>query len=395
MTKQQAIEQVKTEFAQICPEAGAPRVFFAPGRVNLIGEHIDYNGGHVFPCALTLGTYAAAAVRNDRMLRFYSSNFAEDGVIECSLDNLQNDPAHGWANYAKAVVWAFAQHGHELPSGFDMVCIGDLPAKSGLSSSASVEVVTGTLMMALFGIGITQKENALLCQYAENRFIGVNCGIMDQFSSAMGQKDHALFLNTATLDCRAVPLDLAGKRLIIVNTNVKHELASSAYNERRSQCEQALKDIQKVRPIKALCELQPEEFDGLQDAIADPAALKRARHAVTEEARTRTAVSALEQGDIAAFGRLMNGSHESLKNDFEVSCAELDVLAETAQQLPGVYGARMTGGGFGGCTVNIVDETETAGFVETLGRIYTEKTGLTASFYTAAAGDGAHECVGE
>ncbi len=393
MTDQQAIAQVKAAFAQTFPESGSPRVFFAPGRVNLIGEHIDYNGGHVFPCALTLGTYAAAAVRRDQKLRFYSSSFEEDGLIECSLDDLKNDPAHGWANYAKAVVWSYAQHGHVLPFGFDVVCIGDLPAKSGLSSSASVEVVMGTLLIALFGLPVTQKENSLLCQFAENRFIGVNCGIMDQFSSAMGEKDHALFLNTATLESRAVPLDLAGKKLIIVNSNVKHELASSAYNERRSQCEQALADIRRVRSIGALCELTPQEFEAVQGAISDPAALKRARHAVTEEARTRAAVDALETGDVAAFGKLMNGSHESLKNDFEVSCEELDVLAETAQTLPGVYGARMTGGGFGGCTVNIVDEAQAAAFEKDLGRIYTEKTGLTASFYEAAAGDGAHECL--
>ena len=393
MTTQQAIAEVKADFAKMFPEAGEPRVFFAPGRVNLIGEHIDYNGGHVFPCALTLGTYAAAAPRSDRKLRFFSSNFAEDGLVECSLDDLKNEPSHGWANYAKAVVWSFAEHGYQLPSGFDVVCIGDLPAKSGLSSSASVEVVMGTLMISLFGLPVTQKENSLLCQFAENKFIGVNCGIMDQFSSAMGEKDHALFLNTATLESRAVPLDLAGKKLIIVNTNVKHELASSAYNERRSQCEQALEDIRKVRPIGALCELTPEGFEAVQGAIADPIALKRARHAVTEEARTRAAVDALEAGDIAAFGKLMNGSHASLKEDFEVSCSELDVLAETAQTLPGVYGARMIGGGFGGCTVNIVDEDQTAAFEEILGRIYTEKTGLTASFYQAAAGDGAHECI--
>lgn len=393
MTDQQAIAKVREVFAQTYPEAGEPRVFFAPGRVNLIGEHIDYNGGHVFPCALTLGTYAAAAVRGDRKLRFYSTNFAEDGLIECSLDDLKNDPAHGWANYAKAVVWAFAQHGWGIPAGLDVVCIGDLPAKSGLSSSASVEVVMGTLMMDLFGLPVTQKENALMCQFAENRFIGVNCGIMDQFSSAKGEKDHALFLNTATLECRTVPLDLAGKELIIVNSNVKHELASSAYNERRSQCEQALAEINKVRPAAALCELTPEEFEAVQGAITDPVVLKRARHAVTEEARTRAAVDALEAGDIAGFGKLMNASHASLKEDFEVSCEELDVLAETAQTLPGVCGARMTGGGFGGCTVNIVEEDQAEAFIRELGRIYTEKTGLTASFYTAAAGDGAHECV--
>ena len=393
MTENQHIQVVKKTFCSVFPDAGTPRVFFAPGRVNLIGEHIDYNGGHVFPCALTLGTYAAAAARSDRKLRFYSENFKEDGVVECSLDDLKNDPAHGWANYAKAVVWSYAQHGYTLPAGFDVVCTGNLPAKSGLSSSASVEVVTGTLMAALFGLPVEQKENALLCQYAENRFIGVNCGIMDQFSSAKGKKDHALFLNTATLDCQTVPLDLSGRRLIIVNTNVKHELASSAYNDRRGACEEALADIRKVRPIGALCELSPQDFDAVKGAIRREEALKRARHAVTEEARTVQAVDCLQRGDLAAFGRLMNGSHESLKNDFEVSCAELDVLAETAQTLPGVLGARMTGGGFGGCTVNIVEEDSVPAFIETLGRIYTEKTGLTASFYTAAAGDGAHECI--
>ncbi len=390
MTELSYPDRVRGIFSDLF-EQNSCRVFFAPGRVNLIGEHIDYNGGHVFPCALTLGTYLAAAPRKDRQVHCYSENFAKDGIISFSLDKLKNEPAHGWANYIKSVLFAYEEKGAVPECGFDIAVTGTLPAKSGLSSSASLEVATATMLNSLCGFRFSGVETALLCQRAENAFIGVKCGIMDQFASAMGKTGHAVFLDTATLEYEYVPIDLHGKKLVIVNTNKPHELADSAYNERRAQCESALHDLQRECNIAALCSLSTEEFEKTSCLIADPAALKRARHAVTEEERTKKAVTALFKGDITAFGKLMNGSHESLKNDFEVSCRELDILAETAASLPGVYGSRMTGGGFGGCTVNIVDEDNTPDFIRILGREYTEKTSLIADFYIASAGDGAHE----
>lgn len=391
MTDQKVIEELRKTFEEKFGGDGE-RVFFAPGRVNLIGEHIDYNGGHVFPCALTLGTYAAVRKREDRKLRFYSVNLAEDGVIEADLDDLTYKKEDGWTNYAKGVVWAYRQAGMDIPTGFDFACSGTIPPKSGLSSSASLEVLTGEALMKLYGFEEDQVRNAKLGQIAENQFVGMNCGIMDQFASAMGQKDKAIFLNTATLDYQYAPVPIGEAKLVIVNTNKPHELANSAYNDRRRECETALEDLQKVRPeLKALCELKPEEFESLGDAITDPVCRKRAKHAVYEDARTTEAVEKLNQGDIAAFGKLMNASHVSLRDDFEVSCRELDVLAEEAWKIPGVIGARMTGGGFGGCTVNIVEDNSVDTFVDQVGKNYTEKTGLIPSFYIVSIGDGPSE----
>ena len=391
MTDQKVIEELRKTFEEKFGGDGE-RVFFAPGRVNLIGEHIDYNGGHVFPCALTLGTYAAVRKREDRKLRFYSVNLAEDGVIEADLDDLTYKKADGWTNYAKGVVWAYRQAGMDIPTGFDFACSGTIPPKSGLSSSASLEVLTGEALMKLYGFEEDQVRNAKLGQIAENQFVGMNCGIMDQFASAMGQKDKAIFLNTATLDYQYAPVPIGEAKLVIVNTNKPHELANSAYNDRRRECETALEDLQKIRPeLKALCELKPEEFESLSDAIADPVCRKRAKHAVYEDARTTEAVEKLNQGDIAAFGKLMNASHVSLRDDFEVSCRELDVLAEEAWKIPGVIGARMTGGGFGGCTVNIVEDNSVDTFVDQVGKNYTEKTDLVPSFYIVSIGDGPSE----
>ena len=391
MTDQKVIEELRKTFEEKFGGSGE-RVFFAPGRVNLIGEHIDYNGGHVFPCALTLGTYAAVRKRDDRKLRFYSVNLAEDGVIEADLDDLTYKKEDGWTNYAKGVVWAYRQAGMDIPTGFDFVCSGTIPPKSGLSSSASLEVLTGEALMRLYGFEEDQIRNAKLGQIAENRFVGMNCGIMDQFASAMGRKDMAIFLNAATLEYQYAPLPIGDAKLVIVNTNKPHELANSAYNDRRRECETALEDLQKVRPeLKALCELKPAEFEELSSAIADPVCRKRAKHAVYEDARTTEAVEKLNQGDIQAFGKLMNASHVSLRDDFEVSCRELDVLAEEAWKIPGVIGARMTGGGFGGCTVNIVKDDAIDTFVDQVGRNYTDRTGLVPSLYIVSIGDGPSE----
>ncbi|MGN0255834.1 MAG: galactokinase [Chordicoccus sp.] len=375
---------------------GAPAelVCFAPGRVNLIGEHIDYNGGHVFPCALTLGTYGAARRRADRNVRMASANFPEAGVTTVSLDDLAYKKEDGWTNYVKGVIWAFAKNGYNCESGFDFMVSGTIPNKSGLSSSASLEVLTGETMMEMFSFDNDQIHNALFGQQAENQFVGMNCGIMDQFASAMGKKDKAIFLNTATLDYSYAPVVLKDAELIIVNTNKPHELTDSAYNERRSQCEEALAILQKAKPIKALCDLTPDEFDEVKGLLTNDVLLRRARHAVTEDARTVAAVKALDAGNLGEFGKLMNASHVSLRDDFEVSCRELDILAEEAWKIPGTIGARMTGGGFGGCTVNIVRSDAVPEFIERVGNAYKEKVGYEASFYRAAIGDGPHRVDG-
>lgn len=374
--------------------ASAELVCFAPGRVNLIGEHIDYNGGHVFPCALTLGTYGAARRRADRTVRMASANFPEAGVTEVSLDDLVYRKEDGWTNYVKGVIWAFAKNGYACESGFDFMVSGTIPNKSGLSSSASLEVLTGETMMEMFSFDNDQIHNALFGQQAENQFVGMNCGIMDQFASAMGKKDKAIFLDTSTLAYSYAPVVLKDAELLIVNTNKPHELTDSAYNERRSQCEEALAILQKAKPVRALCDLTPDDFDEVKSLLTDDVLLRRARHAVTENARTVAAVKALDAGDLEQFGKLMNASHVSLRDDFEVSCRELDILAEEAWKVPGTIGARMTGGGFGGCTVNIVKSAAVPEFIRRVGNAYREKVGYEASFYRAAIGDGPHRVDG-
>ena len=373
-----------------------PRVFFAPGRVNLIGEHTDYNGGHVFPCALTLGTCCAARLRSDRALRLFSLNFLDAGVVETDVDRTEPLPGGCWANYPLGVVRAFAAAGYALGRGLDIAFYGDIPAGAGLSSSAAIEVLTGTALRALFGFSVSAVDVALLGQRAENEFIGLSCGIMDQFASAMGKRDCAIFLDTATLDYEYAPLKLGGAHILIVNSKMKHSLAGSAYNDRRRECERALADLRAVRPeLPSLGALTPAEFDALSAAVSDPVCRRRARHAVYENARTVAALDALKRGDLAAFGRLMNESHVSLRDDYEVSCAEVDALASLAWRCPGVYGARITGGGFGGCTVNIVADAHIGEFTETVKAGYAEKTGLDAEIYTVSAWDGAHEITKE
>lgn len=390
MSDEKVIQELEAKFKELYGE-GETSLFFAPGRVNLIGEHIDYNGGHVFPCALTLGTYGVARKRNDRKLHFFSTNLPDRGIIEADLDDLKYKKEDDWANYAKGVVWAYEQNGYKLDTGFDFACTGTIPNKSGLSSSASLEVLTGTVLMGLYDFGNDQIHNALFGQQAENQFVGMNCGIMDQFASAMGAKDKAIFLNCATLDYQLTPVVLKDAKLVIVNTNKPHELTNSAYNTRRKECEEALKALQTKADIKAICELTPEQFEEIKDVITDPVVQKRAKHAVYEEARTVEAVKQLNEGNIDSFGQLMGQSHVSLRDDFEVSCRELDVLVDEAWKIDGTIGARMTGGGFGGCTVNIVKDDAIDRFVEEVGKNYTAKTGLEASFYIVSIGDGAHQ----
>ena len=380
-------ETVKQTFREIYgkePEGA----YFAPGRVNLIGEHTDYNGGHVFPCALSYGTYAAAAKRSDGKLRFYSVNFPDSGVTESGIDDFRPLDDKSWTAYPKGVMWAFAGRGYEMDCGLDVVIGGDIPAGAGLSSSAALEVLTGVMLRDLFGFDISNEEIAVLGQKAENDYCGLNCGIMDQFASAMGKKDHAIFLDTATLDFKHVPFILKDEVLIITNTNKKHSLTESAYNDRRRECEEALAALRTVTDADALCKLSPEEFEKHKDAIKDPVCLRRAKHAVYEDRRAVDGVKALEAGDLEEFGRLMVASHVSLRDDYEVSCKELDILAETAWEIPGVLGSRMTGGGFGGCTVSIVKKEAADEFCRIIGETYREKAGYDCTFYVVSPGGG-------
>ena len=383
-------EKMQQLFQETFQTTKSPKVYFAPGRVNLIGEHTDYNGGHVFPCALTIGTYGAIIKRNDRKLRFYSVNFP--GIVTSSLDDLVPAQDAGWTNYPKGVMWAFIKRGYTLPCGMDILIYGDIPNGSGLSSSASLEVLTGLMLKDTFGFDtLTMTDLALIGQYSENNFNGMNCGIMDQFASAMGKKDNAIFLDTATLNYTYAPVKLSDARIVITNSKVKHSLVSSAYNDRRRECETALAMLQKVVDIQTLGDLTEAQFEQYKDAITDPICQKRAKHAVYENQRTIRAVEALQQGDLEEFGRLINASHVSLRDDYETSCAETDLLASLAWKIPGVLGSRITGGGFGGCTVSIVKNDAIDTFIGEIGPVYEKETGHKAEFYIVDIGDGAHK----
>lgn len=377
-------------FAELFGNSEGARFYFSPGRVNLIGEHTDYNGGHVFPCALTLGTYGAARKREDNKIHFYSMNLNSFGVVEASLDDLTNKKEYNWANYPLGVVWAFKEKGHTITSGFDMVIWGNIPNGSGLSSSASLEVLTGVILTDLFEIkDLSMTDLALIGQYSENNFNGCNCGIMDQFAVAMGKKDHAIFLDTSDLSYEYAPCILDGAKIVITNSKVKHSLVDSAYNDRRNECAAALKALQSELDIQVLGDLTPEEFEAHKSLIKDEIQLQRAKHAVYENQRTIDAVTALKAGDIERFGKLMNQSHISLRDDYDVSCEEIDILVDLAWKIPGVLGSRITGGGFGGCTVSIVKDESVDTFIETIGKTYLEKVGHEAEFYTVDIGDGA------
>ena len=386
------MQDLKKQFAEIFGDGDGIRTFFAPGRVNLIGEHTDYNGGHVLPCALSFGTYLLARKREEGKLRFYSLNFSDMGIVEWKTDGLKYRKEAGWTNYPAGVAWALQGRGFRIQGGLDVLVWGDIPAGAGLSSSASLEVVTGLALKEMSGfLELTMTDLALIGQCAENNFNGMNCGIMDQFAVAMGRKNRAIFLDTSTLDYQYVNVELEHARIVITNSMVKHSLVDSGYNARRRESETALHDLQQAADIRSLGELTEEEFEKLKGAVADPVCRKRARHAVYENRRTIRAVEALNAGHIEEFGKLMNESHISLRDDYEVSCEEVDALVECAWELPGVIGSRITGGGFGGCTVSIVENDAVEQFRETVIRKYREKTGLTAEIYVADIGDGARE----
>ncbi|WP_156645373.1 galactokinase [Lentibacillus sp. JNUCC-1] len=381
------------QFSHIFHNETTPRLFFAPGRINLIGEHTDYNGGHVFPAAISFGTYAAACKRSDSKLRFHSLNFPEAGVLECSLENLAYDDTHQWANYPKGMIQYMKEAGHAIDTGMDILYEGNIPNSAGLSSSASIEMVTSQAVAALFNLDIDPIDIALLGQRVENDYIGVNSGIMDQFAISMGKKDHAILLNTDTMEYDYAPIKLDGYKIIIMNTNKQRTLAGSKYNERRTECEQALAALQTELSITSLGQLSREAFDKNSYLIKDETVKKRARHAVYENARTLEALIKLKAGDLEGFGTLMNASHTSLQNDYEVTGLELDTLVHTAWEQPGVIGARMTGAGFGGCAIAIVDSGQIEAFQEKVNHRYRDTTGYDATFYIAEIGDGAKEMI--
>lgn len=380
------------DFKTLYKYEGEVKVFFSPGRVNLIGEHTDYNGGFVFPCALDFGTYAVAVKRNDNIFRMYSKNFENLGIIEFSLDRLINEPQDDWANYPKGVIKTFLEAGFDINSGFDVLFYGNIPNGAGLSSSASIELATSVILKDLFNLNVDMVSMVKLSQKAENKFIGVNCGIMDQFAIGMGKKDNAILLDCNTLNYQYAPVVLNGASIVIANTNKKRGLADSKYNERRGSCEAAVKVLNENGiDIKYLGELSVERFNEIKHLITDEEQLKRATHAVTENERTKVAVEKLNAGDIEAFGQLMNQSHISLRDDYEVTGFELDSLVEAAWEAEGVIGARMTGAGFGGCTVSIVKDECIESFKKSVGEKYTAKTGLVADFYVAKIGDGSRK----
>ncbi|MBN2214092.1 MAG: galactokinase [Bacteroidales bacterium] len=383
------LEQLKGQFIKLYgrkPE----KIFgyFSPGRVNLIGEHTDYNGGYVFPCALSYGTCLFIRKTNDHQIKFASANFDFTAVIRLTdIKQKQNDH---WINYPMGVLNEFIKLGIRL-TGMELLFSGNVPNGAGLSSSASIEVVTAIAINELYEAGLNRVELAKLGQRAENLFVGVNCGIMDQFASAMGKKDSAIFLNCDTLEYELVPVVMNGYRLVISNTNKRRGLADSKYNERRGECEKAVEYISSKKRIQNLGELSFDEFKGLKDTITKENILKRARHVITEIQRTKDAVSALKSGNLKKFGVLMNGSHDSLRDDYEVTGIELDTLVEEARKVEGVIGSRMTGAGFGGCTVSLVAESAIDEFIDKVGRNYHTRTGLKADFYTADIGDGARK----
>lgn len=383
------IKELKGKFKEIFGVDEALRVYFAPGRVNLIGEHTDYNGGHVFPCALTMGTYALTRKRQDKKVRAFSENFGELGVIEFDLEDLIYREEHHWANYPKGVFKAIKDEGYELGEGFDILFYGNIPNGSGLSSSASIEVVTAVAIRDNYGLDIDNLEIARICQRAENEFIKVNCGIMDQFAIAMGKRDCAMLLDTNTLTYEYAPIVLENSSIVISNTNKKRTLGDSKYNERRSECDRALEDLQSMLNVKALGELKEEEFNKHKHLIKNSTDRKRAEHAVCENIRTLKAVKALKEGRLESFGRLMKESHESLRDLYEVTGKELDTLVALALEQEGVIGSRMTGAGFGGCTVSIVKKAYVEDFIKNLGEKYNKAIGYEASFYVADIGDGA------
>lgn len=386
-------EELRTNFTAVYGGSGEGiRTFFAPGRINLIGGHTDYNGGHVFPCALTFGIYGAARIREDRLIRFFSEDRRTSGIVEQSLDDLQYRHDVHWVNYPVGVFVQFMKQGTAPPFGLDLYYIADMPIGAGLGTSAAIEVLTALMIRECFGMSeLTDIDLAKAAMKAEQTFIGVPVGIMDPFTSAMGRKGNAIYLSTTMLKYNYVPLKFDGRRIIITDSRIKHAGSISAFLERKKECEKALRKFRSIVNIRALCDLSVERFETCKDVLMEPVLVKRARHVVCENFRTIRALSVFRVNKPQIFGKLMKESHISLRDDYEVTCPELDFLAEEAWKFPGVLGSRMTGRGFGGCTVSIVDTDRVDEFCSTLEAAYLERFQRKPNFYIADAGDGARE----
>lgn len=384
-------DEINNIFKKVFGDNNKTRTFFSPGRVNLIGEHTDYNGGNVFPCALSFGTYGVISLRDDSKVRMYSGNFEEIGIIEFSLDDIKYKKEDNWVNYPKGVIDVIKKHGYNINRGFNVAVYGNIPNGAGLSSSASLELLIAVMMDSLFNFNIDRVDLVKFSQEAENKFVGVNCGIMDQFAIGMGKENNAILLDCNTLKYNYCPIELKDEVLIIANTNKRRGLADSKYNERRSECEEALKELKAKLNITSLGELSINEFEENKELIKSDIRVKRAKHAVYENQRTLMAKDALEINDLVTFGKLMNKSHISLRDDYEVTGIELDTLVELSWKHEGVLGARMTGAGFGGCTVALVKNDNVDDFIKNVGQGYKEKIGYEASFYIANVGNGTRE----
>ncbi|SDK18528.1 galactokinase [Sediminibacillus albus] len=389
------IQQITAAFQEVFSTEETPRAFFAPGRINLIGEHTDYNGGHVFPASISFGTYAASRKRKDKVFRFYSMNFPEIGIIECHLDDLSFRSSDSWANYPKGMIKYVLEDGFSITAGADIIYYGNIPNGAGLSSSASIEMATGVLLDSLFQLNMDRIRMIEIGQMVENHYIGVNSGIMDQFAIGMGKQDHAILLDCQSLNYSYAPFKLDGYVVMIINTNKRRELAGSKYNERRTECERALSDLQNILSIESLGELTEEQFEQHKHHIQNETDRKRAKHAVYENRRTLKALDSLQAADLEQFGRLMNESHASLQKDYQVTGKELDTIVEAAWDQPGVLGARMTGAGFGGCAIALVPDHDIESFQEKVNQLYRSKVGYDATFYPARISDGAKELPNE
>lgn len=377
---------MKQEFIKLFDHA-PEHAYFAPGRINLIGEHIDYNGGLVFPAPITLGTYALVSRRDDTLVKAYSMNFKDLGLITFDLNNLTYDPAHDWVNYIKGVAKMLAEEGTPVPSGLNIVVFGDIPNGSGLSSSASLEMLTTYIFKDLFNFNLSPVDSALLGKKVENLYIGVNSGIMDQFAIALGKKDHAVLLNCENLDYGYFPIKLEDHCIVIMNTNKRRELADSKYNERRSECESALSKLQTVLNVPNLCSIVLADLEAHKNLLTE-VEYRRAHHVITENERVKQATECLKANNLEEFGKLLNASHTSLCHDYEVTGKELDALVEAAWEAPGIVGARMTGAGFGGCSLAIVEKDSAEAFTKYVDAKYVDAIGYEASFYIASIGDG-------
>jgi galactokinase len=366
----------------------APRIFYAPGRVNLIGEHTDYNDGFVLPMAIHQGTAAAIAVRSDRKLRVRSLNLNDS--IELNLDRLGCGRQGGWQDYVEGVAASIMARGVSLKSA-DILILSDVPIGGGLSSSAALEMALGSSLVALSNSSIDKSSLALAGQEAEHQHVGIQCGIMDQFTSVHAVRNHALLLDCRSLKVKQIPLNLGKYQIVICDSRVRHSLAASEYNLRRRDCEAGVQSLAANLPaIRALRDVTLDQLEANRSKIAETV-FRRCRHVVSENMRTLRAAEALIDCDIATMGLLMNASHQSLRDDYEVSCPELDLLVESAQVQAGVLGSRMTGGGFGGCTVNLVEASQIAAFRENVSKAYQAQTHIVPEIFSAESADGARE----